>query len=261
MKERKKSQESERHLETLMKGLEILDCLQGRPAMSITEIANELGIYKSRVMRLCGTLEHMGYVVFDERERVYRLGPRIMSLARVYEGSNPLVPLLRPTMESLFEALGKTISFAILHNKGQICAYRVSEEQNFKEPSIYQERTLHHGASGRVLLAFAPEHFREIFFSERESYPALTPHTITSPQKLWEEVLKTQKSGYAITSDERVMWSIGIAAPVFQFSDILVGSLSVSGKKEDFSEEFIDRSLTLLLKATAALSEKMGYRR
>ena len=261
MKERKKSQESERHLETLMKGLEILDCLQGSPAMTITEIANELGIYKSRVMRLCGTLEHMGYVMFDERERVYRLGPRIMSLARVYESSNPLVPLLRPAMESLFEALGKTVSFAILHNKGQICAYRVSEEQNFKEPSIYQERTLHHGASGRVLLAFAPEHFRERFFAGDKSYPALTPRTITSPQKLWEEILKTQRTGYAITSDERVMGSIGIAAPVFQFSGVLVGSLSVSGKKDDFPEAFVRRALELLLEETSALSTKLGYRK
>ncbi|GHV38405.1 hypothetical protein FACS1894187_17180 [Synergistales bacterium] len=101
MPARDKPRESQKHVESLMKGLEVLDSLQGRPEMSLTEIADALGIYKSRAMMLCGTLEHMGYVVYDGRERVFRLGPRVPGLARVYENTNPLLALVRPALERL----------------------------------------------------------------------------------------------------------------------------------------------------------------
>lgn len=255
----RKSKESEKQLETLTKGLQVLDCLQGRPEMTLTEIASELGLYKSRVMRLCGTLAYMGYLIFDDHRRVYRLGPRVLSLGRVYENTNPFIPMIRPSMEYLYNKLNRTVSFAILHGMKQLCAYRISEHQSFVEPSAYQETALYVGATSRILLAFAPNNFREAFFSDGEDYPALTPNTITSREELLKAVMQAQRDGYAITADERVMGSVGIAAPVLQFSGILVGSMSISGNKDGFGDDFIRECLSSLLHETGELSKKFGY--
>lgn len=255
----RKSKESEKHLETLTKGLQILDCLQGRPEMTLTEISMELGLYKSRVMRLCGTLEHMGYLIFDEAKRVYRLGPRVLSLGRVYESTNPFISMIRPSMEDLYNKLHRTVSFSILHGMKQLCAYRISERQSFVEPSAYQETALYVGATSRVLLAFAPNNFREEFFSSEEPYPALTPNTITSREALAQAVAQAQRDGYAITADERVMGSIGIAAPVLQYAGMLVGSMSISGNKDGFDDDFVRECLRSLLRETGELSKKFGY--
>ena len=255
----RKSKESEKYLETLMKGLQILDCLQGRPEMTLTEIAAELGLYKSRVMRLCGTLEYMGYLIFDDQRRVYRLGSRVLSLGRVYESTNPFIPLIRPSMERLYEELHRTVSFSVLHGMKQLCAYRISEHHSFVEPSAYQEAALFIGAASRVLLAFAPSGVREEFFSSSESYPALTPNTITDKAELLEAVMVAQHDGYAVTSDERIMGSIGIAAPVLQYSGILVGCMSVSGNKDAFDDAFVEECRDLLLQETSELSKKFGY--
>ena len=259
MSSNRKSKESEKYLETLMKGLQILDCLQGRPEMTLTEVASELDLYKSRVMRLCGTLEYMGYLIFDDRRRVYRLGSRLLSLGRVYESTNPFIPLIRPSMERLFEKLRRTVSFSILHGMKQLCAYRISEHHSFVEPSAYQESALYIGAASRILLAFAPSGVREEFFSSRESFPALTPNTITDKEELLKAVMAAQRDGYAVTSDERVMGSIGIAAPVLQYSGILIGCMSISGNKDAFDNAFVEECRGLLLLETSELSEKFGY--
>ncbi len=256
---KQKSKESEKHLETLKKGLQILDCLQGRSEMTLTEIASELGLYKSRVMRMCGTLEFMGYLIFDDQKRVYRLGPRVLSLGRVYENTNPFISMIRPLMEDLYNKLHRTVSFSVLHGMKQLCAYRISERQSFIEPSAYQETALYVGATSRVLLAFAPNNFREEFFSSVESYPALTPNTITSRETFMQAVMQTQRDGYAITTDERVMGSVGIAAPVLQYAGILVGSMSISGNKDGFSDDFVRECLHDLLRGTGELSKKFGY--
>ena len=258
MPDPKKAKEYARHLESLMKGLQILDCLQGRPQMTLAELAGELGAYKSRIMRLCGTLEHMGYVVFDAQERVYRLGPRIPSLARVYESSNPLLPAIKPTLEYLFTTLKQVIAFHRLHDNGKLCIYRLSEGLDYSEPSVQQERALHSGAPGRVLLAFAPEEFRRDFFSGDEEYPRLTPNTITTKEALWEEVLRTREKGYAETFEERTVGLVGIAAPVFQYSNVLVGAISIAGKKEYFNDDFRRHAIRLLLEETSGLSARFG---
>ncbi len=188
MSSNEKSKESGKHLETLTRGLQILDCLQGRPELTLTEIASELGLYKSRVMRLCGTLENMGYLIFDRQKRVYRLGPRVLSLGRVYENTNPFISMIRPSMEFLHDKLQRTVSFAVLHGMKQLCAYRIRESGSFVEPSAYEETALFIGAASRVLLAFAPSNVRDEFFSNEESYPALTANTITHREALLEAV-------------------------------------------------------------------------
>ncbi|GHS85188.1 IclR family transcriptional regulator [Synergistales bacterium] len=258
MPARDKPRESQKHLESLMKGLEVLDSLQGRPEMSLTEIADALGIYKSRAMRLCGTLEHMGYVVYDGKERVFRLGPRVPGLARVYENTNPLLALVRPALERLFSALKQSIAFHKPHDGGMLCVIRLSKNASSDQIPVWQERALYSGAVGRVTLAFSSEEFRENFFAERDKYQPLTPHTITTSEVLLKEIQKTRELGYAATSEERELGMTGIAAPVIQYSNDLVGVVSVSGRIERFNEALRREAIRLLLDETAKLSKRLG---
>ncbi|MDR1965639.1 MAG: IclR family transcriptional regulator [Synergistaceae bacterium] len=259
MPDRDKPLESQKYVESLMKGLEILDSLQGRAQMTLTEIASELGMYKSRVMRLCGTLERMGYVVFDGPSRVYSLGPRIPALARVYEDTNPILAVARPTLERLFKEIRQSVAFHKIHDKGLICVIRLSRGvANHDQEPVWRERDLHCGARGRVMLAFSSDEFRENFFAISERYPALTPFTITTREKLASEVEKTRRMGYALTSEERELGRVGIAAPVFQYSNDLVGVISISGDINEFGKPSRKKAIRMLLDETAKLSSRLG---
>lgn len=259
MPENGKSKESERHLESLMKGLQVLDCLQGHPALTITEIANELGLYKSRVMRICGTLEHMGYVVYDAKERVYRLGPRIPALARSYEATNPLLGVVKPFLESIFSRLRQSVAFHRAHGNTLMCIYRLSPKaDNHDQTPMWQDRSFHCGARGRVMLAFGDRALREQYFSRAEPYPMLTPHTITDPAELERAVELVKGQGYAITSQERIMGGFGIAAPVLQYADNLIGVISISGNVQDFDEELVNKAVPILQEETRKLSLRLG---
>lgn len=259
MSENGKSKESERHLESLTRGLEVLDCLQGHAGLSITEIANGLGLYKSRVMRLCGTLEHMGYVVYDTRERVYRLGPRIPSLARSYEATNPLMSVMKPFLESIFSQLRQSVAFHRVFGDTLMCVYRISpSSDNTDQVPVWQDRSLYCGARGHVMLAFGDSGLRESYFSHKGEYQRLTPYTITTPADLERAVRVVQERGYAVTSQERVIGQTGIAAPVFQYGNNLIGVISISGRVEIFDDRFVDQAVPVLLDETRQMSLRLG---
>lgn len=256
------TRESSRHLESLMKGLEVIDCIEQRPnaEATLTEIAEALGLYKSRVIRLCGTLLHMGYLVHDQQEKIYRLGPRLLSLGRAYERTNPLLLAVKPTLESLHHRLGATASFYILRGLRRICAAKVSSRQGWMRTSEGQERELHYGSAGKIFLAFGPQELRETFFSGSEPYTKLTPFTPITAKKVWEEVRKVREQGYAASCEERVMGFAGLAAPVFRSDGELVGALSVAGDAKDFNASRIAEMTPVLLEEAEALSKKLGLR-
>ncbi len=258
----RKSLESGRHLESLMKGLEVLDCIERSPASAatLTEISTALGLYKSRAIRLCGTLEHMGYLIHDRQEKLYRLGPRLLSLGKAYEGTNPLILAVKPTLEALHKQLDATVSFYVLRGLKRVCVAKVTARYGWTNTLEGQERELHYGSTGKVFLAFGSQRLREEFFSSPEPYVRLTPFTMTSSKQVWDELHTVREKGYACSFEERVMGLAGLAAPVFEFGGDLVGALSVAGAKENFTAERMPLYIAPLLGASKDLSRQLGFK-
>ena len=71
---------SEIKVKSLHKALMVLDCFAEKQPLSITEISEKLGMYKSNVFDILSTLSAMNYVTKNEDSSKYSLGP---SLARL----------------------------------------------------------------------------------------------------------------------------------------------------------------------------------
>mgnify|MGYP000214997066 CR=1 FL=1 len=77
-------------VDAVSKALELLDCFNiHETELSLNQLCDKSGLYKSRVHRLCGTLIASGYLVRTSRTN-YRLGPKLMVLGKVYEKTNSL---------------------------------------------------------------------------------------------------------------------------------------------------------------------------
>lgn len=253
--------EAGRHQETLIKALEVLNCIELGPdsAMTLTEIATRVGLYKSRVMRLCGTLVHMGYLVHDRRGKLYRLGPRLLSLGKAYERNNPIVLTVRPALESLYAELKITSTFYILREMRRVCIAREGPPHIWKDTMEGEERELHYGSTGKIFLTFGNQDLRERFFAQEEPYTRLTPHTLTTAKEMWAEIAKIREKGYSESFEERVTGLAGLAAPVFRFDGELVGALSIAGTVRHFTAETISLHADRLLRVAGGLSCKFGF--
>lgn len=195
---------------------------EGRPALSVTEIAGVLGVHKSTASRLAATLERTGFLARSGRR--YRLGTEIIRLGTLALRSTDIVDLMQPAMEKLSQLTGETINLAVPSG---------ADVLNIAEiPSTFilscsggwiGRRTRPHAvANGKVLLAFGA-------IGVPSALERYTARTITDLEDLEAELAAVRRDGYARASAELEDELVAVAAPVFGAGGRCVAALSVSG--------------------------------
>lgn len=197
-------------VEAVEKAFKILECFtSGRTEMTLTEISEETGFYKSTVLRLAVSLEKFGYMIRGEDNR-FRLGAAAWRLGSSYRQSFALGEIIRPELKILSEATNETASFYVREGNVRICLFR-SEPARAIRHSIAEGRTLplNQGASGKVLHAFS-----------NESGDAAI-----------------RAAGHSISLGERDGEVAAVSVPILAAGGRLIGALSVSGLITRFGED------------------------
>jgi len=117
---------------------------------------------------------------------------------------------------------------------------------------------LYSGAPGKVLLANLPQvRIHEILHQAK--LKAMGPRTITDPEKLIEELQKVRDLGYSVSFEETYLGAVSIAAPVRDFSGMVIAAISITGPVSRFSKENIAKFIPLAIQAGKEISVALGY--
>ena len=241
--------EAERTNASVMYSLQALDYLETEGAASLNDLSAALSINKSRVLRLCGTLEQMGYLRRRAEDAKWVLGSRLLSLGKAFERQNPLLQVLRPEMLELSQQLDENVVFQVIRGERRLCLCAVNrvQRQRYFTPEGSEAR-LHYGAAGKVLLAWGPPELRARIY-EQAPYPRYTEHTRTTAEELMADIEKAAAEGWAASCEERTYGSAALAVPVFGAEGALLGALSIPTTAQHLTPEFMQRALPLLKKS------------
>lgn len=249
--------ETTKQIESVAKALNILECFSdSTPALSLKQLSEKTGLYKSRILRLCGTLMAHGYLIRSQGS-VYSLGPKLMTLGKIYERANSLISLARPILRGLAALTGESTKLFVIEGTKRLCL--VKEEGSHplryavKEGETFE---LHAGASGKVLLAFSSEEFRHEILNK--TLEKITPATIVDHERLEQEFETIRKRGYASSIGELVPEVAGIAAPVFDHTHSIVGALTIAGPIQRFAGERFQEMCKDLINSARKLSRLLG---
>src|SRR5215207_7901431 len=105
-------------VQSLSRGLEIIDLLAAESSLGVTEIARLLEVDKSTASRLVQTLVSHGFVEQDSEGRRYRLSTKVMTLSQLILNQSPLNERARPFLYELVEKTGECAHIAI-YSRGQ----------------------------------------------------------------------------------------------------------------------------------------------
>jgi DNA-binding IclR family transcriptional regulator len=164
---------AQRRVEAVERALALLEAFSSqRPALTLTELSQLTGFYKSTILRLMASLEHYGYVMRDERG-IYRIGSAVSRLAPLAEEGRQLEQLVRPILVALRDLTQETASFHV----------REGEERRCLLAEIGRREVRHHleeggrlplgqGATGRVLRGEIPR--GEVTTSNGERHTGLS---------------------------------------------------------------------------------------
>jgi DNA-binding IclR family transcriptional regulator len=252
--------ESAKQIESVDKALGILECFSvNTPELSLKQLSEKTGLYKSRILRLCGTLMAHGFLNRMEEGSGYRLGPKLLMLGKIYERSNSFISIARPVLRELASITGESAKLFVIQGTKRIClvrergpyplSYHVEEGESFE---------LYAGAGGKVLLAYSSREFRDQVLGEKV-LQRLTPTTIVERSRLEKEFLAIRERGYAASNGEIFPEVAGLAAPVFDHGNDICGALNISGSAQRFTADRRQEMLDSLLISARRLSRLLGY--
>lgn len=227
---------SQRGVAAVDRALSIIAALEAwSMPRNLSEISRATGLYKSTILRLLQSLQDAGYVIRVDESK-YALGPTVMQLGLAYERANPLRHLFLPVMQRLVDSGLESPSFHIRQtDEERLCLFRLdSNHSTLDRVQAGNRLPMRRGAAGKVLLAFGEDH------GEGEEMDAI------------------RRDRFAISLGERDKFCAGVAAPVFTRRDRLMGALSLSGPKERFTPDDVERMKAPLLAAARELTAELG---
>lgn len=224
------------------RALDILLCFTTQPSLSMSEIAQHVGLHKSTVHRLLASLEGKGFVVRDTATEKYKLGFRIWELSvNVSQSDDPAI-LFLAEMEQLRDRLGETVSLYVRDGNERIRIQAVQSNHSVRRVAPIGVRLpLYVGASSKILVAYEkPRQQMEII----QQLPEMIDKTT-----MLEQMTIIRAQGYATSSEERESGVAAIAAPVFDRQGHFIAALSVSGPINRMSTEKIQEHIDPIMEA------------
>ena len=218
-------------------------------SLSLTDIAKMTGFNKSTILRLNQSLERFEYLVRGA-DRRYRIGPSAWRLGILFQRELRLEDRVLPLLQELAVQTSETVAFWIplLNSESpmRICFLRIESEHevahNFKVGDTMTlvgtgEQKL--GTAGRVMRAFLyPDHDGDKTIRQAGVFSSCA---VRDPDVL------------------------GVAAPVFNSSDELVGVVSLSAPTSRRDAEWAKSQEAQVLataeKATLALGGELKFGR
>jgi DNA-binding IclR family transcriptional regulator len=231
-----------------------------RPVVGLSDIARLTGISRSTVHRLLAALAAHGMVQQAVHSTSYSLGPRLLGLADTARQYLTRERQAEPVMTWLRDQCGETVG---LHVLDETPARRTLSQVESTQPlrrtytDLGTPLPAHHGAPGKVLLAFAPDDVREAALSRRLTSP--DGSRVLSRSELRAELDEIRQRGYAMSIEERVKGVVALAVPARDHTGEVAAALSVSIPAVRAGREELIALAPLALHAASTLSARLGY--
>jgi DNA-binding IclR family transcriptional regulator len=236
--------ESGRILKSSSATLEIIDAVAELEGARVSEIADQLDISESAASNHLHTLRKAGFLTTEGD--IYQPS---LKFAKLGEHAKTRDPAYRHAIEitnELDENTNFETSFTVEENGlGRYLRPEVDATTDVDNYFTVGERIyLHSTATGKAILSNYPEEQID-YITDRWGLPKLTDQTITSREKLKEELDEVRDRGYALNrgEDQEGVYAIGQA--VKKPSGAVLGALSIAGptyrtNKQRFEERFTD---------------------
>jgi IclR family acetate operon transcriptional repressor len=215
-------------LRASLKTLAVLSRLGASPdGITLSELAEGLGLAPSTVHRLLRDLMESDFAVQDLVSKRYWVGPEIERMARTRPSHALLKAVARPFLENVVRRTGETAFLSVLHGSAVLSIDCVLSERRLRmwgEPGA--RGPLHATSQGKAMLAqLPPETLDRVL--DAITLEAYTSHTLTQRDQLVQELAVTRERGYATNNQERDEGVVSIAVPL-DAGNGLIGATSIA---------------------------------
>jgi len=240
-------------LTTFAKGLEVIKSFNDEtPCLTVTELAQKVGLSRAAARRFLLTLSKLGYL--NQNNGQFSLSAKVLDLGYSYLASLNFMERVTPIIEQVARDLNESCSVTVLEDKDIVYIGRASRSRLVSmNLQIGARLPAYVTSTGRVFLATLSDEQLDEFFRD-EACKKLTEHTKTAKQII-AEIKKVRVQGYCLVNQELELGMCSLAVPVYNRSHQLILALIVSCNPWLISpEEMLQRFLPVLKSAAQEIT-------
>lgn len=200
-------------IQVISRAAAVLRALEGRTeGLSLGAIAKEVGLPRSTVQRIVSALETEKFVIAASPEKGVRLGPGLVTLGSAAKAE--LDHIVRPYLQRLSEALNETVDLSMLDRHVMVFIDQAVSRSHRLQAVSATGVTFppHCCANGKAVLArLGADELNAVL---KGRLHAATRNTITSREKLAEELEQVRKTGLALDREEQTEGICAIGAAI-----------------------------------------------
>ena len=226
--------------------LQLIEAIQARPGITVSQLASEVAIAKSTVKYHLTTLEQNEYLVREANR--YHIGLKLFELGQSALSRN-MGDTTKNKVEELAAKTNGEADFSVEEFGRIILLYDhigSSAEPGFEEGARH---LMHNNAAGKAILAEWPEEQVDELVSWR-GLPGRTENTITTCDRLFEELDRIRTQGYAINDEEYMNGHRSISVVVSRPDGSIHGALTVGGPSYRVNSQILENEFRIPLTQT-----------
>jgi DNA-binding IclR family transcriptional regulator len=232
----------------------VLGALATTEGANVTQIAQQTGLAKSTVSRICATLEQLNMVERRSPQelggRGFKIGRGLVALTAHVPQAQALTAIAQPYLQQLQEAIGESVALTLPEGDNAYVVIQITSQQAIQMRDWTGVRIpLYVQSTGRVFLAERPAEGLERYLQQ----PLLpyTNKTIGSPAELQRVLAQVRAQGYAWVFEEFEEGLAALAAPVRDTDGRVMAAVNVFGPTFRFPAPGQQATVTHLTMQTA----------
>lgn len=220
--------------------------------LRLGEIAELTELHKSTALRLLRTLCDIGVIRRTADADRYRWDAlHWLAVAVKLRGLLTDADSLQGLLDELATQSGETVGIAypdVTRRQILFVATSLSRNPLRFDPGKMLTWPIHASAAGKVCLAHGRS--EELESLRHAPLEATAPGTVTSFEKLLEEVEETRSRGYGLSREEGYAGTFGVAVPIFDDEGKVAAALQLAAPIQRGTDANVERWLHLLRRAS-----------
>ncbi|VXB91421.1 IclR family transcriptional regulator [Arthrobacter sp. 9AX] len=215
-----------------------------RAGITVTELAQAVGMTRPTAFRLLLSLEQTGFV--DRVDNRYTLGWEMARLGRLADPHTGAVARVQPILDDYAARLNETVNLAMVRDALTYDVIAEASGSRHLNVTMYVGETypIHASATGKLMLAEMGDD--EVAQALPKKLEAFTPKTITRRDELIQELHKIRHQGYSVLDNELEEGLFVVAFPVRDVAGALVGTVSVNGPEQRLKSDSLPATIDQL---------------